>query len=274
MDIVYENHKGNEISLYRWPLMLQNPEMLFGYGWKYDSNKRSISNFSKEIVEKTCTISIFAESKEEYMNVINMITEVIEVDVLNETPGKIKVNGYYLNCFITGSDFEEWEEDFYSTDKKIKIAAVNGSWIKEKQQEFISSEYDTSDGFDYPFDYPFDYGINVTGNSVINNDYFSSSDFIIKISGYAFEPLITIGDNQYKINDLTIGNNEVLTIDSRNKTIILTKKNGVNVNCFSKRDKGHYIFEKIKPGNNSVYWNGEYNWSLTLIEERSEPKWI
>lgn len=74
--------------------------------------------------------------------------------------------------------------------------------------------------------------------------------------------------------DGTISAGESLLIDSLTKTITLTKADGTKENWFDKRNRDSYIFQEIPPGQNTVVWNDYFGFDLTIIEKRSEPKWI
>ena len=105
------------------------------------------------------------------------------------------------------------------------------------------------------------------------NEGFVSSNFIITIFGHVYNPTLYIGGHKYSVK-VTVGENEYLTIDSMNKTIVLTKDNGEQINCFNDRDRDSYIFEKIPSGVSVVTSEHEVlQFNLTLLEERGEPKW-
>lgn len=64
-----------------------------------------------------------------------------------------------------------------------------------------------------------------------------------------------------------------ITINSIDKTIYLND-DGKLTSLFEYRDRDSYIFEKIPSGVNTVAWGANYKFTLQLIEQRSEPKWI
>lgn len=265
---------GEEIDFTKWPIMLSEIEQLIGNEWSYStSSGGKINSFTKATTSKDITIQVFASSKEEYKKLLNDFTRITETDVENETLGRLEVNDYYLLCYITGWDYEELEEDFYTADKKIKVTAEKWIWNKETRYEFIHDDIQDTSGRGYPYGYDYDYAIGSGYIDSLNNSHFGKCDFVMEISGYAIEPAVTIGGHIYRVNEI-IQTNETLTIDSRKKTIFLTKNNGVQVNLFSKRDKSSYIFEKILPGENRVYWNNGFDFKMTLYEERGEPRWI
>ena len=268
----YVNHLGEVIEFGKNGIFA-NSNDLRDYAWLYDSDKNRIENFRKGVVNKTIPFVIFAQSEEEGIALKNKIFEVFEKDVISGQFGKIFIGEYYMNCFITASTKTEYLTNKGLLNLSATIVSDTGNWIKETRQEFIYSESQDETGKGYEYGFEYDYAASSGNTNIINNSHFGSCDFIMKISGYAHEPSITIGDHTYKVND-TIQENEILTIDSKAKTIILTKNNGVQVNLFSKREKSSYIFDKIPSGNSKVYWNSGFNFELTLFEERSEPKWI
>ena len=126
-------------------------------------------------------------------------------------------------------------------------------------------------GFDYPYDYNFDYALPLKGQD-ITCDSVGENAFQIRIYGEAVNPSIIIGEHTYTING-TVGSGETLLIDSLARTITLTKADLQKVNFFDKRSRESYIFQPIPSGTQPVRWSGNFGFDLTVIEERSEPKW-
>ncbi len=269
--IKYVNHKGETIHFGKDGIFA-NENDLRNYAWSYDSNRNRIENFRKGVANKAIPITIASTSEEEAVKIKNRIFEVFEKDVIAEQPGRFYINEYYMECYIVESAKSAYLQSNNSMKVSAKIVSVTGNWILETYKEFIYVDGSDETGRGYPYRYPYDYSAGEGNFNELMNNHFSSCDFVIKISGYAHQPSITIGDHIYQINE-TIQANEILTIDSRSKTIILTRNNGVQVSLFSKREKSSYIFEKIPSGMQKVYWNSGFNWEITLYEERSEPKW-
>lgn len=249
-----------------------NENDLRDYIWTYDTDRNKIGNFRKTAAKKTIPIVIKADTEENAAEIKNNMFKVFEYDVLLGIPGKLLIGEYYMECYIVESCKSNYINDKKIMNTSIKIASDTGNWIKKTRHEFIHEDIPDISGRGYPYEYKYDYSMGSGYVNILENEHFASCDFIMKISGYAFEPSITIGGHVYKVNE-TIQINEILTINSKEKTIILTKNNGIQVNLYSKREKSSYIFEKISPGENQVYWNSGFNFEITLFEERSEPKW-
>lgn len=268
----YENHLG-EVVQFGENGVFANSNDLRDYSWRYDSDKNKIENFRKGVVNKTIPIVIAAPTEEEGVKVKNKIFEVFEKDVVAGISGKIIIGEYYMNAYIYASKKSEYLKSERVLIQSVTVASDKGVWIKVTRNTFGVSPIAQTEGKGYPYGYEHDYSTGNGNVGVLKNRHFAPCDFVLKISGYVMNPSISIDGHSYSVNE-TIQTNEVLTIDSKKKTITLTKNNGEEVNLFSKRDKSSYIFEKIPSGNLQVYWNSGFNFEVTLYEERSEPKWI
>lgn len=274
MTVTYMNHLGESINLTEWPLMLQEPEKLLSYKWNYYAGTKSVRSFYAGLKELSCTISVFAESAEEYKRVMNHFLEVAEKDRAASAPGRLEIGGQYTECFIYGSELTEYEDDFYAVDKTLAIVSTDGLWHQDILYQFAhTGQLEAITGHGYPHAYPYGYSGGTGYYSGLESTHFSASDFTLTIYGYAHRPEVAVGGNVYKINS-TVQVGERLQVDSAKKTVMLIKNNGVVVNMFSARDYRHYIFEQIPPGKNSVYWNGSFNFDLLLHTERGEPEWM
>jgi hypothetical protein len=154
-----------------------------------------------------------------------------------------------------------------TTDTPSWIAESTTMFRKTSEQKESDSEY-----LDYPFDFPFDYMSELNSKKLMNHNFIGSA-FRLIIYGGCKNPSINIGGHIYQVK-AELSEGEYLTIDTMAKTIVLTKYNGEQVNVFNLRNRESYIFEKIPPGEHVVVWEGSFGFDITLLEERSEPKWI
>ena len=195
-------------------------------------------------------------------------------------PGRLYVNDTYLSCYFFSSVYEEYEDLFYITDRKFKIVTEYPKWIAERYYQInrsISMQNAVA-------------GFMLTGSAVLNHSsavdskeddtesaYVSNPlripcDFKIKINGPSEWPFLKIGDNVYNIDE-EIPEGSYLEIDAIKKTCILYDNSGNSRNVFGYRNPDYYIFEKIKPGINSVEWSDSTLLEFTIYEERGEPLW-
>lgn len=129
----------------------------------------------------------------------------------------------------------------------------------------------------YPHDYEYDY-VESSSTNTVETSVLTPSNINIIIYGPATNPAITIGGNVYQVNT-TVPSGGYLTIDGREKTIVLTLANGTTQNAFAYGLRGtgagggSYIFEPIKSGLQSVSWDGSFGFDLGWYEEEGEPPW-
>jgi len=238
--------------------------------WTYTSKYNRLANFYKSISQKALPVMIYGENK---VDIANRMFEILDYDTVNQQKGKLYVGDYYIQGYFIGSNKMDYTGHVY----KLKLIFVtdNAFWIKETTTKFniSTSKYDVSGkNLDYEHDYPYDYTTRLNATQ-INNTNYVDSDFRIVIYGPVSEPVINIGSSMYKVN-VRVKEKEYLTIDSLNKKLYITQNNGSNVSVYNNRDRSNYIFTKIPTGVQRVSWNSDFRFDITLIEQRSEPKWI
>lgn len=285
MDIYYINSAGNKLDLLSDKIAIQNIETLFDNEWSYQSATSilfggKVKKFYKGVQEKELTVSIVADNEEDFTELSKEIEDVLFYDVHMMQPGRLYVNDTYLSCYFFSSVYEEYEDLFYITDRKFKIVTEYPKWIAERYYQInrsISMQNAVA-------------GFMLTGSAVLNRSsavdskeddkesaYVSNPlripcNFKIKINGPSEWPFLKIGDNVYNIDE-EIPEGSYLEIDAIKKTCILYDNSGNSRNVFGYRNPDYYIFEKIKPGINSVEWSDSTLLEFTIYEERGEPLW-
>jgi len=234
-----------------------------------DNNK--ISYFNRSVQTKSIPIIIYCSTQQEGLNTINRLMECTEKDVLSKEYGKIIIGGYYLKCFVIGSKKKSYDISKGLFFADLKIVTDYPAWTKEISYSFEQGG-ESGKNLDYSYDFPYDF-TSPSNVKSLNNIGFAESDFKMIIYGEVTNPVIYVGNNGYSLN-CYIASGQYITIDSKEKTIVLTKQDGTKENYFSKRNKTNYIFQKIPSGVNSVNWVGSFIFDIVLYEERSEPKWI
>lgn len=269
----YINHIG-EVLEFGVNSLFANENDLRDFSWSVNSKNDKISGFNKGIVTKTIPIIMKCQSAEDGVALKNRIFEVFEKDVLARQHGKIVIGDYYLKCFITDSTKSSYLINKGLMMLEIKAQTDLPEWIKETTTAFRSET--AADGesvfLDFAYDFAYDFK-NGLSTGVLNNTGFVPTNFRIVIYGEVSKPTLFIAGHEYSV-DVDIAKGEFLTIDSVNKTVILTKKDGQQVNCFNNRNKDSYIFKKIPSGMITTNSSNEgISFDITLLEERSEPKW-
>lgn len=268
----YINHIGETLE-FGVGSLFANENDLHDFSWSVTSKNDKISGFNKGIVSKTIPIVMKCETASEGAEMRNHIFEVFEKDVLAQKHGRIIIGDYYLKCFVTGSSKSNYliNKGFLCLD--VTVHTDFPEWVKETTTSFRTDPTENEGAFlDFAYDFPHDFK-NGFSIMTLNNTGFVASNFRMVIYGAVSNPTVFIGNHEYSVN-VDIAPGEYLTIDSVNKTIVLTKANGQQVNCFNNRNKDSYIFEKIPSGLNVASSTNEgISFDVTLLEERSEPKW-
>lgn len=267
----YINHMNETLDFGKDKLFV-NENDLRDFSWEVTSKNDRISGFKKGIVSKTIPIILKCKSEEEGLALRNKLFEVFEKDVLAVKHGKIIIGDYFLKCFVIKSQ----KSDYLIHNSYMKISVGISTdfpyWIKETTSTFNYGGGGEGTNLDFNRDFPSDYTSNLIGKQ-LNNTNFVATNFKIMIYGICENPSVTIAGHVYNV-DTAIEANEYLTIDSVAKTIILTHTDGTQENCFNKRNRDSYIFEKIPAGVSNVSASGSFKFDVVLLEERGEPKWI
>ena len=269
---IFENHLGQRFEGLPNGVYL-NYSDLRDYSWSYDTINNRISRFYRGITNRKIPLVVYCKSGDEAISVMNRIHELAEADIVAKIPGKIFVGDYYTSGYITGSVKSNYLIRKKYCKIELTLTSDDPAWFLEHSHPFFP---DTANGFvggfDYHFDYPYDYALSMNGRKIVCNSV-GSSAFKLLIYGEATNPAVVIAGHTYTING-TIAKGETLLIDSLNKTITLTTASGKKINWFDKRGREEYIFEPLPAGQSTVTWSGAFGFDLTVIEKRSEPKWI
>lgn len=268
---IYRNHLGEELRFGEFGLYIDS-NTLRNYSWETQYRGDRISRFERKPVTKS--LDFLVADKSHFVDRTELkdtVFEVVEKDVLAKKYGKLIIGDYYLNCFITASEKNNFDDNPTLTSFSFEITTDRPYWVREQLFSLYPRRYDDQGLLDYPYDFPYDYAKD-NGLQYVENDSFAECSFRMIICGAASNPSVFVNGHLYKVN-ATVAEGEYLTIDSTEKTIVLTRNDGTKVNVFDNRERSSYIFEPIPSGNNAVTWTGDFGIDITLIEERSEPKW-
>ena len=266
----YINHLGEEIDFGR-DGMYVNENDLHNFSWSVQSTNNRISGFTRGIQTKNVPVRIACTSKVDGIVKRNRLFEVPERDVLAMEHGRLIVNGYYCECFVTASKKARYSisEQYMAVD--LTITTDRPAWVKETEIEVkADSEWrpESDTGLDFSFDFPFDFNPSTDRISYLTNESFYDTNFRLDIHGAVLNPTVFINEHEYQVNT-NVMNGQVLTIDSVAKTIYLDDEN-----VFDARLRDSYIFQPISSGELSIRWDNTFDFDLYLLEERSEPRWV
>lgn len=268
--ISYINHMNETLGLDSRKMFVQDCD-LYNFAWSVNSKNEKISGFKRGITYKPIILIIKGNTEQECIELRNRLFDVMEKDTLAVKPGKLFVGDYYLKCFSVESKKDEYLREQGFLKLTLKIVTDSPFWVKETTTTFGFGSGIEGTNLDFNRDFPSDYTSNLL-DTRLNNTSFFESNFIMRIYGACDNPAVVIAGHEYSVA-VSIAANEYLMIDSVEKTIMLIKTDGTKVNCFNSRNRDSYVFEKIPSGVNTVS-SGNFKFDVTLLDERSEPKWI
>lgn len=280
LDKFYYESNDKAYTLYFGDLggMYINESDIRGYSWSYSKNNLYISNFHKEPVEKNIPVLFVGDSQKHLIDMRNHAFYVFERDVLIGKPGKIYINGYYLECFVIGASNRGYIYPKH-IETTFTIVAEGPVWKKETTFQFLPTSREASDdGIDFNFDFNFDLGLSKDEkNNTIENDAIVESEFIMTIYGRCTDPDVEINGHHYRINGTIAENERVVITSSKPKNRRGIKKynndDGSIDDWFGHRWKEESVFQPIPSGVSPINYDGTFGFEITLIDERSEPPW-
>lgn len=257
--VKYQNHLGEEINFSENGIYVKSSG-LHDYAWNYTERGGKITSFKRNVISKKIDLAIACATEAAGIQKRNDLVECFEKDVLAKQPGKIFVNGYYLKCYVTSSSKSKYLDSMKTMLVSLELLSDEPFWVKEVEATYTA---DSS-------------GAITSVTNPLNHE----ANFRLIISGATNNPTIVIGNAIYGCT-FTLSADDQLVIDSRAKEIYKLA-GSEKINAFGDRyirytPDGKFVdenFKKIAAGSNYVSYSGDSQWSLTLYDERSEPKWI
>lgn len=185
---------------------------------------------------------------------------------------KLYIGDYYLECYVFSSAKSNYLDVATSMNLSLKVVTDGGRWMKEELHNYKHVPDKFIEGKGYEYCYEYDYNSISDNISKLEVDDFRNCDFVLSIHSGAVNPVIYVDNHYYSVR-CVVGDGDKIVINSAELTITLVKADGTQENMFRYRDKQSDVFEKISPGNHRVMWNGSFDFDLSVIHERGEPKW-
>ena len=232
----------------------------------------ALEALDRDIAKRKLPVVIICDTEAKGIAARNKLMEVVEKDVLAMKHGRIIIGDYYFKCFVTKSQ----KKNYLTTKRWMEVTLTLTTdfpyWVKEETFAFRKNgEGSGGKNLDLPHDLPYDFFSGV-GNGTFYNTGFVDTDFRMIVYGICSNPAVYVAGHLYQV-ECELAESEYLTIDSVAKKIYKTFNDGTTENLFNKRNRESYVFKKIQPGSNPVTWEGDFGVDITLLEERSEPKW-
>lgn len=242
--------------------------------WEPDETKMIIGSAVKKFGKKAVTYNLtvdFLGNKDIRAENANRFFEMTETDVLNETPGRLYKDDWYIECYVIGRESGGRDDRKRAIQVEEKIYAPYPFWIKETPYYFRKFENISTNNKRYPGRYSYRYANGMNSGYIIN-EHFVNTNFKMIIYGPAVNPMVAIGGVQHLVN-IVLETGEYLIIDSKTKTVIKVMQSEEQVNAYHNRQKQRAFFQKIAPGRQTIMWTGKFDFDIILYTERSEPTW-
>lgn len=245
------------------------------YKWSYDTDNGTIGEFKRGIINKSLPCIFLSQNPQTTRELRNKAYSIVEKDVICGKKGRLYLNDYFMECNIYGMANSEYLESQNYLKTTMVVVSDKPGWVAYDNHSFKHQEaVEVGEQVDFPFDYPKDLLPRLSHQQILNNNTDFTTGFIMTIYGAVNNPEIIINNHTYSLN-CSIDENDTVVIHSEGdiEKSITKYHNGVAENYFNKRNKESSIFEPILNGSNTVAWNNEFDFDITLIDKRSEPKW-
>lgn len=276
-EIKYVNANGHEVILNSGNYTVSEND-LRNFVWDYNTYNRPSGfggrvSFSRGVQEKMLVVGVRAIKTDDFRRYAAELTALTEPDILNETPGKLYIGNQYITCYMsTSSEVQHYARRANWVRKELTVVVVEPFWHEEITQYFmIGQADDVQNGKKYNGRYMYRYISDISSREMMN-DHYTASPMIITIYGPVEDPRLIIGGHEYTLTAEIVANQRII-IDQLRGTIVAKNPDGAETNLFDQRSKIHDIFRYIQPGAQHVIYTGAFAFDITIVQQRSEPKW-
>ena len=280
--VTYYNSKGQSFVLQGDGLCYLDVFPLFEYSWEYELTNSTTGmggaahGFARYPRTVNLELRIRGHNRQQFLDKINALQTVTDIDKLSEEPGRLYIGDQYMSCFlgVAGTVPSAPRNANFAT-VGITVLAVRPFWCTDVVYTLrpAGSEEEEGDAMakKYSFKYPYRYATGITNRIIINNHY-APCPMILTIQGPVTAPYIEIGGHVYNVSSTVLATQRLI-IDQPARRIYLVGQTGAETNVFNARNKQHDIFTPVPVGESNVVYTGSYAVSITLVEQRSAPKW-
>lgn len=278
MNVRYVNHEGSEFILNGDGYTSTNVNALRAYEWSFNSVNRpsgyggKASGFARHPVTRELNVGIRSFRDADMKALANRLHAITEADIMAEQPGKLYIGNQYIVCYLAVSSSVDQYTEKNFLRKKLKVRIEEPYWCSETTAIFNTVTTIDTTGKKFDLRLPYRYGSGYASSS-INNSHFAPCQAIITFYGPIANPSVQIAGNIYNV-DVTLTATERLVIDQLKHRIYKVSSTGAQTNVFNARNKEHDAFAAIPVGQSPVVYSGAFKFTVTLVQQRSEPQWI
>ena len=137
MNIYYLNHLNERIELDSENIILQY-QALFDYSWDVNTENNRISSFTRETATIPITVTVTADTEDEYVDILHEFHSVIEKDIISCVPGRLYIGNQYLTCYISGDIKQDAFMGVPIQVKNLTVVTDAPFWVSESLFSFQS----------------------------------------------------------------------------------------------------------------------------------------
>ena len=266
----YVNSKGEEFDMMS-DYAFYSECGIRDWRWSWESNAGAVTRLYRDMETESVPVMVTGTLEDR-----DRMADVFDRDAALLSPGTLWAGEWQRRCFaVESSKASRWVSRTHM-EYEVSFLFVDPMWARYVEWSFPVDKTDTGGKLGFPFDFPFDLGCGRLSKSFVL-DAVRDCNFRLTVYGDARSPYVVVGGNTYQVNcDLSDG--DILVVDSRLRKIEVTTNLGDVRNAFDQRARGNagsgsFVFEKVKPGYNSVSWDNTFGFDIGCYIERNEPSW-
>lgn len=245
---------------------------LRGHAWSYRLGHRQVSGIALPGREATIGVKIVGYDELERMRIL------FDADMANRTPGTLVVDGEWRTAaYVAKAEPQSITPGM--VESQLTMLLPDPWWRRESLNVFHMQMFEDPQWLDLPCDLPCDLG-GMAAIRTVRNPTPIRQPARITIYGPCTNPYVVIGTNRYQV-DASVPEGGRIEIDGASavKTIVMVDAQGNRSNLFGKArrgaglDGGEYIFQPLEPGIQQIAWRNDFDFDVTVVEERTEPPW-
>ena len=270
----YDRNGVLRLTLNEYPLYSEWSDIK-NWLWDYEEQFGRYNAFHRNKTERELVIVIANDSKA----IRDNICDIFAADIIAGSPGKLVLNDWELNCYVTEAEYEFGND--LSRKAVFRVISEDPSWIR-KNTRVLSGDSAGSSDVNYGRDYTlensvlgrgYNYGYSLVDVHTVDISLPSSQNgYEITFYGPMTNPVIYLNGHPIQVNvTIVAGQRLRIVSNGSEKTIKILSTTGVETDAFVYRSKTYSPF--INLGQYTQVSFGDFRFDFTTIERRSEPTW-
>lgn len=268
--LAYVGSNGERVEMDARPIASNMFLPIRGRQWSYELSRRSIRQVSRDAREATLTVDYLTT------DAADAARRVMDRDVALGTPGTLVSGEWSQRAYVVAQEPTDRYHGWVRAD--VTVLLLDGVWRKLVTKSYGNEDESSDYGKQYTYGYLYDYAPPENARTV-TVDAPAPVPIRLVIYGYANDPSITIGGNEYTFN-VEIPTGGYLLVDTRpDPTVTLVNSAGISSDAFASAHRGaglnsgEYAFQPISPGIQTVGWDNSFGFDLGVYLEETEIPW-